>query len=711
MVSRCLIGLSNIENFESLAEEAKQIYQVWLAKKGFQFRNGQADMIGFLANTLSGQKGKRIGVVEAGTGTGKTIAYCIPHILAAKRLKKTVVIATSTVLLQEQLLNSELKDLSNLIPGGFTYGLLKGRQRYACIERIDEHANPKSQSEPNMFDEFEANSSDQSTARRLLAAFQDGRWDGNMDLPPQALANHQRNTFTTDARSCLGSKCTHLGDCPYFEARKKIFGLDVVVVNYSLLLTLLRAGVDALPETNNCLYVFDEAHKLEEIVTNTGMLSSQESAVTDHAAAAADLVNKLLKHVRGDNPIADPCGRIQQVAPRVSELEDQFKRRIDSLIDNPDEFIEKAKTREEKLRFKGGLVDSRTRSLAQQMAVDLGTLHNDLEELSKRLNPKQDAQEITWIAKKPQRQAILKVAKILQSVDSDRALFEDWGSPQPLPAARWFDSSQRKVPYLTVPININSFLQETIWSQAYSVTCTSATLVSSNGFDHFKNMVGLSSLDNSQFKRIASPFNYKECVQFVVPKIPFSRPGGNQFNLYASKALSTLLDKERSALVLFNSRWDMKAVYKAMPKKFKERCLVQDEDGSVGAILEKHRTRVDQGAPSVILGLVSFREGVDLPGEYCEHVVIMRLPFDPPGDPVRDAKKEMLGLTDYNSFMGFDVPDASMKLAQACGRLIRNENDRGTITVFDRRLVDARYGSSMLKALPDFQVRDLSVRP
>ena len=256
----------------------------------------------------------------------------------------------------------------------------------------------------------------------------------------------------------------------------------------------------------------------------------------------------------------------------------------------------------------------------------------------------------------------------------------------------------------TVPIAVEEILYNAIWSQAHSVICTSATIYSSQGFDQFKQEVGL-NLPDVHFKRIASPFDFRHNVRFQVANIGFSAPGGDAFNSAAAAYLPQLLEKNRSGLVLFTSRTDMAKVYKQMPDDFRSLCLAQDEL-SMAETIRKHRQTIDNGGQSFIFGLVSYREGVDLPGDYCQHVVIMRIPFNVPDDPVIKSQKELLGLE--NAFMQYDVPQASLRLFQACGRLLRSETDRGSITVLDRRIIEkTQYCSELIRPLPEFEIVDL----
>ena len=339
----------------------------------------------------------------------------------------------------------------------------------------------------------------------------------------------------------------------------------------------------------------------------------------------------------------------------------------------------------------------------QVLANLLGGLLVALNELYQTLDDAR-ANLPMWINTDVLGRAVRSLSELLVTVRDVHALFEDWGSTTPGDSARWLSPDEDGWRMHTVPIAVEEILNNTVWSQAYSVICTSATIYSSQGFDQFRQEVGL-NLPDDHFKRIASPFDFRRNVKFQVANIGFSQPGGDAFNRTAATYLPQLLAKNRSGLILFTSRTDMLKVFRQLPDEFRELSLIQDEL-SMAATLRKHRETIDKGGQSYIFGLVSYREGVDLPGDYCQHVVIMRIPFNVPDDPVIKSQKELLGLE--NAFMQYDVPQASLRLFQACGRLLRSETDRGSITILDRRIIEKKqYCDELIRPLPEFDIVDL----
>ena len=684
---------------ELLFEEAKRFYEAWLSDQGYTARQGQLDMMQFIAQSLT-RRQHRIGVVEAGTGTGKTVAYCIPAAIEARRQNKTLVIVTSTVLLQQQLLHAELQQLADLFSPRLTFGIIKGRRRYACIDRLDKNVNSFGDESVDLFGSENPSHRDRRIAGDLLDRFNARQWDGDMDAVPIPLTRRHRSTFTTDALGCHRQSCEYAKPCPYFRARNKITSLDVVVTNYSLLMAAGREGIDMLPAPEDCVYIFDEVHRLADIVMSSGTISTTTSGLAEFVEKVEDFINRLMNNVEEGHPLAGAQQDILDTVPRVSPLIDELREHFSQLIRTntvePD-------SQRSVFRFVAGRVDERTSDQTRVLANVVGGLFVTLNELHTTLDDAR-ANLPMWINTDVLGRAVRSLTELLTSGRDIKSLFEDWGSTSPIASARWLSPDASEWRMHTVPIAVEEILYNAIWSQAHSVICTSATIYSSQGFDQFKQEVGL-NLPDVHFKRIASPFDFRHNVRFQVANIGFSAPGGDAFNSAAAAYLPQLLEKNRSGLVLFTSRTDMAKVYKQMPDDFRSLCLAQDEL-SMAETIRKHRQTIDNGGQSFIFGLVSYREGVDLPGDYCQHVVIMRIPFNVPDDPVIKSQKELLGLE--NAFMQYDVPQASLRLFQACGRLLRSETDRGSITVLDRRIIEkTQYCSELIRPLPEFEIVDL----
>ena len=268
------------------------------------------------------------------------------------------------------------------------------------------------------------------------------------------------------------------------------------------------------------------------------------------------------------------------------------------------------------------------------------------------------------------------------------------------PWARWCHhfGGADTVEFLASPILASELLSEHLWRRAAGVVITSATLSALGRFDRFIQRSGVPMA--SRFKQVSSPFDTSR-ARFVVPALR-SEPGDAEAHTAEIIALLPgIVADDQGVLVLFSSRKQMEAVVDGVRDQLAHELLVQDTL-SKGALLDRHRINVDAGRSSLIMGLASFAEGIDLPGAYCVHVVIAKLPFAVPDSPLEAAHAELLERMGRNPFMEISVPDAAVKLVQAAGRLLRKEDDSGCITLLDRRIVSKRYGRAILDSLPRY---------
>jgi ATP-dependent DNA helicase DinG len=271
------------------------------------------------------------------------------------------------------------------------------------------------------------------------------------------------------------------------------------------------------------------------------------------------------------------------------------------------------------------------------------------------------------------------------------------------PLARWIslhdENGVLDFEVCSSPIQSAIDLEQSLWRRCFAAVVTSATLTALNSFERFQYSSGVAASAN--FVSIRSPFNFEQAI-FSVPALSVEPSDTEGHTRDIIDFINTALDRDSGNLVLFSSRRQMEDVFSALDSAFQEQVLVQG-DLSKQEMVSEHKKRIDAGKGSTLFGLASFSEGVDLPGVYCEHVVIAKLPFATPDDPVEEAMAEWVEKNGGNAFMQIAVPDAAMKLLQACGRLLRNEKDSGRITLLDKRIVTKRYGKIILDSLPPYK--------
>ena len=682
---------------QKLKDEIQGAYRHWLEARGFQPRRGQREMIAHVARALTGERPRMV-VVEAGTGTGKTAGYSLAAIPVARATGKTVVVATATVALQEQVTLHDVPDLKQNAGLQFSVALAKGRGRYVCLKRLDDHL--KYQGQQEMALSFSADVDLSDTARvalyqSMLEAFARGEWDGELDTWPDELPDGAWPPLTTDHRGCSNNRCSFFKQCPFFKARGALEGVDVIVANHDLVLADLALGGGAvLPEPEDCIFVLDEAHHIADKTQN-------------HFSSRARMYGTIMWLEQVNNTLGTLTQRFGRphelvsistdVAAETASLQMALEGLLEGLTGLDFE------PREEGLdihRFPHGAVPEHVAELAatacsplEMMCARLDSTHELLQEVL--------AGERTWQNGFEAEDWLLPVGQLHSRATATLALLQNYAQESPHRYARWVNRTDTEMEVVSAPIEPGHILQEVLWERAYGAICTSATLTAAGDFSRFVERSGLSR--DITRARISSPFNYPEIATFRVPPMNSDPRDFDAHSEEVAQLLPELLTQEISALVLFTSWRQLNAVMKLLPENVSEKLLVQGE-GSKQALIRTHRERIDAGEASQLVGLASFSEGLDLPDAYCRHVIIVKLPFAVPDDPVDQAIAEWAEQRGRNAFYEISVPDAALKLIQACGRLIRHENDWGTITMLDKRVVTQRYGRVLLQSLPPFRM-------
>ena len=681
---------------DELKDRIRAAYRRWLQSRDFKPRRGQREMIAEIARVCTGEA-PRIAAIEAGTGTGKTAAYCLATIPVAQALEKTVVIASATVALQEQIVLRDLPDLAEGAGLDFDFALAKGRGRYLCLKRLDEQLN-RPQPLPGLEIGGDEKADHTAVHGKMLDAFTAGRWNGELDSWPQGVDDAAWRAVTTDHRGCTNNRCTFFLTCPFYKARNQLDGVGVIVANQDLLLADLNLGGGyILPEPEECILVVDEAHHLPG--------KTQEHfaarAWIKGTAAWADQVNKAVASLTQRFARPHELEAVAQRIPAESEAVAAAMRGLGDRLADLD-FTERHNG-QRTCRFRLGEVGDAIADAADAAGppvAELGRSVAGVQELLGRVAdgelPWQRAIEAEdWLPVVGQLEARgVAVAALLDDYAGARSVAEDG-----VRFARWVNRTDQDTELVSAPIEPGRLLEECLWSRCFAAVATSATLTAVGRFDRFLERAGITGIEGT---RIPSPFDFPNIAVLQVPAMrtdPGDRPA---HTAEIAARLPDLLAVERSALVLFTSWRQLKDVRATLPDALDDALQVQGER-SKQRLLERHRTRIDAGKRSYLLGLASFAEGVDLPDDYCRHVVLAKLPFSVPDDPVDEALTEWAEAQGRNAFLEIAVPEAAMRLVQSCGRLIRHEEDHGRITILDRRLVSRRYGRDLLDSLPPYR--------
>ncbi|MFO7646898.1 ATP-dependent DNA helicase DinG [Halomonas campaniensis] len=708
---------------EALKGEIQAAYRRVLEGLDLTPRYGQRLMIAEIARTLAGieadEAGRRVSdehvcVLEAGTGTGKTLAYLLAALPVAKARGKRLVVATATVALQEQVLHQDLPALKAHSGIDFDYALAKGRGRYVCVARLDQALDGGEENPTlSLFEQALDSGGDdfQALVASLGEAYGNGRWAGDRDSWPEAIEDAHWRRLTVDHRQCTNRRCGHFGACAFFRARRDLDTADVIVANHDLVLADLSLGGGVvLPDPGDCIHVFDEGHHLPDKALNhfthrfavggaLRWLRTLKKSLTELNQALA--VQPTLARLLAGLPQA-----IEALEPKLGEafaLGHQLAGRPEGLADGEEG---------RQHRFEMGRAPEALRELAGALLVIFAELSRTLESMADILRESLDPDKHTGLPRE-QAEAWLPLVALLHGRALEaHALWQAFAEGDPEgepPRARWLTlerfGADPELTFSASPVSAAHTLAKSLWGATFGAVVTSATLTALGRFERLQERAGLAN--RYRYQRLPSPFDYSRAVLSVPREAvdPADREGHERAIVDFVRGLG----EKEAVLMLFSSRAQLRAVEKALPKALAGRVLAQDRLPK-RELITRHRARVDAGEGSIIFGLASFAEGIDLPGDYLTHVVITRLPFAVPDDPVGATLAEWIESRGGNPFMRISVPDASIKLVQACGRLIRKEADSGRITLLDRRVLTRRYGRALLDALPPF-VREIDGVP
>ncbi|WP_221798694.1 ATP-dependent DNA helicase DinG [Oceanobacter mangrovi] len=690
-----------------LSNESKQriqaLYRELIKALDLKPRMGQRVMIAEIAKALGSvktdDKGERnndagIVVVEAGTGTGKTLAYLLASLPLAIEQEKKLLISTATIALQEQILDKDLPNLKKHISLPFNFALAKGRGRYLCLVKLDKALQQLS-GILSTIDLFEQSpeEQDRDLYESMLSQYAVGKWDGDRDRWGEEISDSQWGHLTATHRECSNRRCPEFDNCSFFKARQAMEDADIIVANHDLVLSDLSLGGGAvLPAPEKTIYVFDEGHHLADKALNHFRL---EFGVRAQRQWLKQLEQGVEQFVGATSMPPSILYALQDAPGQCRELSSHFSLMWPLVFDLMGD--------RDRLRFEQGRVPDNLRDLLNNIKAPLQPLLQCLDKLNDMLQQSLDAKgegefsrDVAESWQAPMGMMLARAESLWEAV-TWMAAEEAEGE---IPVARWIAKTpfgeDWDIKLSASPIAVADQLRKNLWWRCHGAVVTSATLTALNSFNNLSWETGLP--DWVGYHRVASPFDYPNLGQLEVVQLA-SDPKSEQFQSDVEGWLKTQLDLTKGTLVLFSSRAQLEATRETFIRDWYESLLCQGFLPK-SEIVRRHKERIDGGKGSVIFGLASFAEGIDLPGEYLTHVVIVKIPFAVPDDPIHAATSEWLESRGRNPFMDLTLPAASIRLVQACGRLIRKESDSGKVSILDKRLISSRYGKLLLDAMP-----------
>ena len=659
----------------------------------FSNRSSQNKMIAEISKTLMGEypNSNPIICVEAPTGTGKTMAYLVSCLPIAKALKKKLIIASANVALQEQILNKDIVEATKYASVDFEFALAKGRSRYVCIRNLinltEENSNSTELFEDALLWDEKPTKNDLDILSEMAENYSSKSWSGEIDDLESPPENSLWQKIACNRFTCNSKNCEFYNDCSFFKARKRASNSDVIIANHDLVLADIINGNNVLPDVEDCIFIFDEAHHL-----------SQKALSHFSIGGSTEFMKASIRQSQGS---------IEQIIKITkSKAADSYIEKVDESIKDLIELISELDFKDDTFLFSIKGIPNEITNLTKKLFVIFNSAYNDFCQFKEQWEEFVKTNKIDQPTTDNINNIVGQNNQNLSSILSLLSTFNQIQDPEKPPLSNWINQSRlanKKYNYQlnSAKIDVSTSLKNMIWSKAAGVVLTSATLTALGSFDRLNQQIGLNALDN-QYLRLPSPFDHKS-VEFIVGKIKSSPTNTYEHTQEVAQELIKRIDSQSASLVLFASNNQMQEVADLLEKSVDCELLIQGEYSKKN-ILERHIQNRKNGKGSIIFGLDSFAEGVDLKGDNLNHVFISKLRFSVPTSPIEMTTQSYLESMNRNAFMEISLPDASLRLIQACGRLIRTETDSGTITIFDNRLITKFYGKLLLKALPEFKI-------
>lgn len=649
----------------------------------FEVREGQLTMARAVDDALSA---RQILLVEAGTGTGKSLAYLIPAVMQSLNYGERTVVATYTVALQEQLWFKDLPQVQNNLP--LSAALIKGRGRYLCLYKTAEVVQDSA---------VLGETRERRWALATLLSFIEATSIGDVEEFPlhDDMGQALWREIMADSHSCIGSHCPFAGPCFMRRARHGAESSHLVVVNHALLAAHLAQG-GVLPAFSSL--IVDEAHHFAEVLEKTLGFELDGEDWQRRYREAMMPGRGLLARL---SPPPDMLGTLYALRDRYQQVDDMLRRFAERLVmlTAPGEYDRRSVrvTEEiaEALHESGDdTIQHQTADLLSQL-VDLG------QQLWEEAESGGLAETAIWLRFRQWQQDLAQMAMGLKA----------WGEISDERVSWWEVHTGRQgtpiVSWRWALVDIAPLVSEKLWSEVKSAVLTSATLSVDGKFDYIADMLGIPRSRRVDLT-VPSPFAWDRQARLIVPSDSLELDTPRYWDNLAEVVLSAAIARQGRTLVLLTSHRAVQALADRVRHHLQDyhiRTIAQTIDGPARRLVSEFR----QNPQAVLIGTMTFWEGVDIPGDDLQVVVMGRLPFRAPGDPLEEAKLDRIRLRGHSPFYRRTLPQAILRFEQGFGRLIRTKADRGVVIVCDPRLQPGRtrYGSAFLKALAAVPVQTI----
>ncbi|MFC1721935.1 helicase C-terminal domain-containing protein [Patescibacteria group bacterium] len=656
---------------------------------GYEYRPPQVAMMKYVADAFAKAEWR---LIETPPGVGKSMAYLLPAVTFARAKQEPVVISTYTRSLQDQLAQKDIPTVAEIVPFSFKTAVLKGRQQYLCRRLFDKLKGRAQLSDDEM-----------TTIAKLLVWLQQtdsGEFD-ELALTREDFETVRR--ITSDHHACQGKQCPHRQECFVDLARRRAKMSDIVIVNHALLLNEPMLENEPVLETKRL--IIDEAHELEEAATDAYSRLLTKEMIDEWLSSLSD------KRRKGGVLDIFPRRKYPQVLGQVQEMQQNvvlLSNDIALFFGLVGMFAKRYQEGGQYKTFEVSLNEDlrhqtewqRVEESAQNMINKLGSQITGLEELADRLSQEKKLPRET-------RELVGDLKAQCQDGENLQNLFREMFLEPKEDQVYWITiRREEKFTIKAAPVRVSDRLQEDLYKDKDTVILTSATLStampSENGrfsasFDYFKDRLGLIDFE---FSRVANVFDYKKQALIYFPQ-DIAGPKSPEYTEQLAKITEDIARKiGGKTLVLFTSYSGIKSVYEKVSGKLKKAKIDVLAQGVTGGKM-KLLQQFQQSDRAVLLGTATFWQGVDIPGDKLSCVIMAKLPFNVPSEPVFKARQNLY----ENGFTDYAVPLAILRFRQGFGRLIRTKKDRGVMLIMDNRVEKANYGLMFLRSLPECEVR------
>lgn len=654
----------------------------------FEERPAQIELLAQICTSFN-QGG--VGVFEAGTGVGKSYAYLIPSVLWAATNKERVVISTGTINLQQQLAEKDVPAVLKITGKNLKFILMKGRQNYLCLRRLNDLI-----SEPDLF--FDENQELEVLVNWAKTSETGSRSDLT-SLPSEYLWSR----VCSESDACMGMKCKYHSQCFVMKVRKEAADAQILIVNHHLLFADIEARLSGIGYGDTAVLppyrhlVFDEAHGIENAATSFFSETLTHFKVNRQLnilyrkrknGAMAGHLYTLEVLASGENWVGQVLAAIETVQSEMEKL-DQIG--LDIMGNS---YTLRLTPAMEQAFFP--LLDSFER-LGIAITECVAVFREMIESIDEKLRDSPAIWETKTVLNRLDSMALFCKSYVQWQEHPETVFFVERGR---LPGGKLGEQPRWFCRFVQAPLNIALRMNEGVFEPLSTVVCTSATIRTGKNFDYWLGRSGACFVDQERLCTgdFPSPFPYERNVLLAIPT-DAPLPESSSFQSYVDKAVSQLiLAASGRTLVLCTSYDSLRNAWEACSKSLVGSgiALLKQGDEDRFRLLEKFK----KDESSVLFATDSFWEGVDVPGSSLSQVIIVKLPFRVPDDPVFAARSEAVEKRGGSSFIELSVPEAVIKFRQGVGRLMRRSTDRGSIVVLDRRLVEKRYGRFFLEGIP-----------